>query len=40
MPVPPATEGYVPFREYRTWYQVVGEIPGSFLDAVEAGKHR
>lgn len=26
MPVPHAAEGYVPFRGYRTWYQVVGDI--------------
>jgi len=23
------TEGYVPFRGYRTWYQVVGDIPAA-----------
>ncbi len=26
MPVSRATEGYVPFRGYRTWYQVAGDI--------------
>ena len=29
MPIPRATEGYVPFRGYRTWYQVVGDIPAA-----------
>ena len=29
MPVPDATEGYVPFRGYRTWYRVVDEISAS-----------
>jgi hypothetical protein len=24
-----ATEGTLPFRGHRTWYQVVGEIPAS-----------
>lgn len=26
MLIPRATEGHVPFRGYRTWYQVVGDI--------------
>jgi len=29
MPIPRVTEGYVPFRGYRTWYQVVGDIPAA-----------
>jgi proline-specific peptidase len=29
MPVPHVAEGYVPFRGYRTWYQVVGDIPAA-----------
>jgi pimeloyl-ACP methyl ester carboxylesterase len=29
MPIASTAEGYVPFRGYRTWYQVVGEIPAA-----------
>jgi proline-specific peptidase len=29
MSIPHAAEGYVPFRGYRTWYQVVGDIPAA-----------
>lgn len=25
LPLPPATEGFVPFKSYRTWYKIVGE---------------
>jgi len=29
MPIARTAEGYVPFRGYRTWYQVVGDIAGA-----------
>ena len=32
----PTREGYVPFREYRTWYRVTGDLPSGRLPLVVA----